>query len=89
MVTLFVRHKVKDFTEWKAAYDAFDSERKSMGVTGDGVYQAEGNPNDITLYHHFGTLDAAKSFMSSPRLKEVMKEAGVEGTPDIWFTKKA
>ncbi len=40
MATLFVRHDVADFGAWKQAYDAFDAERKTMGVVGDGVYQA-------------------------------------------------
>lgn len=85
MATLFVRHKVKDFDTWKHAYDAFDAERKSMGVMGHGVYQAEDDPNQVTIYHHFDSMDSAKAFMGSDRLKEVMVSAGVEGTPDIWF----
>jgi quinol monooxygenase YgiN len=89
MATLFVRHKVKDFGTWKAAYDMFDAERKTMGVTGHGVYQADDNPNDITVYHHFDNMEAAKAFAGSARLKEIMEGAGVVGAPDIWFTKKA
>jgi hypothetical protein len=80
---------VKDFGSWKAAYDAFDAERKTMGVTGHGVYQADGDPNDVTVYHHFDSMDSAKSFAGSSRLKEVMAKAGVSGPPDIWFTKQA
>jgi len=89
MATMFVRHTVKDFAEWKKGYDGFDDKRKAMGVTGDGVYQAEGNPNDVTVYHDFASLDAAKAFAGSAELKSVMKEAGVVGAPDIWFTEKA
>ncbi len=45
MATLFVRHKVKEFGAWKAAYDAFDAERNGLGVTGHGVYpMARGGP---------------------------------------------
>ena len=89
MATLFVRHKVSEFSAWKAAYDAFDAERKSMGVTGDGVYQTDGDPNDVTVYHHFESMDAAKSFMNSDRLREVMTSAGVQGEPKVWFATKA
>jgi hypothetical protein len=89
MATLFVRHDVADFGTWKQAYDEFDEERRSMGVTGHGVYQAEGNPNDVTIYHHFESMDAAKAFMASDRLREKMVEAGVEGEPKVWFTTKA
>jgi quinol monooxygenase YgiN len=89
MAVLFVRHKVKDFGSWKAAYDEFDAERKTMGVTGHGVFQAEDNPNEVTIYHEFADVDAAKSFVGSARLKEVMESAGVEGAPEMWFTNKA
>jgi heme-degrading monooxygenase HmoA len=86
---MFVRHDVSDYGAWKRAYDDFDAERSSMGVTGHGVYQTDGNPNDVTVYHHFDTMEAARAFATSPRLQEVMKHAGVQGTPSLWFTTKA
>ena len=89
MATLFVVHDVADFGTWKQAYDDFDAERAEMGVTGHGVYQAEGNPNNVTIYHHFEDMGAAKAFMASDRLRERMVEAGVQGEPKVWFTTKA
>ncbi len=89
MATMFVRHSVKDFGAWKAAYDEFDAERKSMGVTAHGVFQSEDDPNALTIYHEFESLDAAKAFAGSDRLKEVMESAGVASAPDIWFTHRA
>ena len=88
MTTLFVRHKVQDFQAWKEAYDAFDAERKTMGVIGDGVFQAIADPNDLTVYHDFNNADAAKTFAASSRLKEVMTEAGVAGHPITWFANR-
>jgi hypothetical protein len=46
----------------------------------------DGNQNDVTVYHDFADMDAAKKFAGSDRLKEIMKGAGVVGKPDIWFT---
>ena len=89
MARLFVRHDVADFGAWKQAYDDFDAERKTLGVVGDGVYQGDGNPNDVTAFHDFETMDAAKAFAGSPRLREVMEVAGVQGAPTIWFATKA
>lgn len=88
MATLFVRHNVADFGQWKKAYDDFAEERRSMGVTSHGVYQADGSPNDVTVYHEFDSMETAKAFAGSGRLKEVMQSAGVQGTPDIWFTQR-
>ena len=89
MTRMFVRHKVEDFATWKAAYDAFDQERSGMGVTGHAAYKVEGNPNEVTVTHDFDDLAAAKGFADSVRLKEVMKEAGVVGAPEIWFAERA
>jgi hypothetical protein len=86
MATIFIRHKVANYTAWRREYDAFDAERSRMGVTRHAVYQLDGNPNDLTIYHDFATLDAAKAFAASPRLHEVMQAAGVQGQPEVWFT---
>ena len=85
MIRMFVRHPVQDFGNWKQAYDSFGEERNGMGVRGDAVYQAVDNPNDVTAWHDFENLEAAQAFAASPRLKEVMTDAGVAGEPTIWF----
>ncbi len=88
MATLFARHTVSDYAAWKKGYDEFDATRKAMGVTSDGVYQADDNPNDVTLYHEFATMDAAKKFAGSDELKAAMQNAGVVGAPTIWFANR-
>jgi hypothetical protein len=89
MATLFIRHTVADYGKWRQAYNDFDAERQTMGVTSHGVYQLDGNQNDVTVYHEFASMDAAKSFANSPRLKDVMAGAGVQGAPTVWFTQRA
>ena len=86
MVRMFVRHKVNDYAVWRKAYDAFETERPGFGVTGHAVFQTAGDPNDVTAWHDFDTIEAAGSFADSARLKEVMQAAGVVSVPDIWFT---
>jgi len=88
MATLFVRHTVADYATWRKVYDDFDAERKTLGVTSHGVYQLEGDANDVTVYHEFGTAEAANAFAANPRLKEVMGQAGVQGAPTIWITQR-
>jgi len=73
-VRLFVRHPVTDYATWRKAYDAFDSERVPMGVIGDAVYRSVDDPNDVTVYHDFATVEKAKAFAASPRLRDVMAE---------------
>ena len=88
MATLFVRHTVADYAAWRRVYDAFGDRRKAMGVTSDGVYQLDGNPNDVTVYHEFGSVEAAKALIESPELREAMTSAGVVGAPQFWITQR-
>lgn len=86
MARLFVRHQVADYAAWRAAYDSFDQERRGLGVTDHAVYQTLGDPNEVTVWHDFSNQEAAESFASSSRLRDVMQQAGVQGQPDVWFT---
>ena len=88
MATLFVRHTVSDYNNWRKGYDAFDPTRKALGVTAHAVYRADDNPNDVTVTHEFPTVAAAQAFAKSPELKRAMQSAGVLGEPTVWFAKK-
>ncbi len=89
MTTMFVRHTVADYAAWRVEYDALDATRTGMGVTGHAVWQAAGNPNDVTVTHDFATIEAAQAFAGSPDLREAMGRAGVVGAPTIWFATPA
>jgi hypothetical protein len=89
MIRMFVRHEVADYEKWRKAYDDFDAERRGMGVVGNAVYRLADDDKDLTVTHDFETLDKAKAFMKSPRLREVMTAAGVTSQPNVWFTNPA
>lgn len=76
---MFVRHQVADYTAWREVYDELDQVRLEMAATGHAVYEAVGDPNDVTVCHDVSTKDAADSFASSPQLREAMQQAGVQG----------
>lgn len=86
MIRMFVRHPVADYTAWREVYDAFDAERTEMGVSAHGVFRAVDDPSDLTVYHDFDSVEAARAFADSTRLREAMVEAGVMGEPLIWMT---
>jgi hypothetical protein len=88
MATMFVRHTISDYKAWRKVYDDFAAIQKAEGVTAQAVYQAADNPNDITVTHEFGSVEAAQAFAKSAKLKSAMQGAGVVGTPTIWFTNK-
>jgi hypothetical protein len=89
MIRLFVRHKVANYKAWRKVYDEFDAERKPMGVASHAVFQSADDPNDVTAWHDFETLEKAKKFSTSEQLKNAMGKAGVQGEPQIWFVTEA
>jgi hypothetical protein len=89
MATLFVRHTVSDYKTWRKAYDAFGPVQKANGVKAEVVYQAAGDPNDVTVTHEFGSAREAEAFAANAELKKAMQGAGVVGAPTIRIANKA
>jgi hypothetical protein len=89
MVRMFIRHGVRDYGVWRRAYNAFDKERRGLGVQKHAVYRAVGKPNDVTVSHDFASITKAKAFAKSRRLREVMQGAGVRTVPVIWYVNPA
>ncbi|MBS1253058.1 MAG: hypothetical protein MAG451_02103 [Anaerolineales bacterium] len=85
MATMFVRHKVSDYGNWKRAYDEFASVRKEKGVTGASVHRDANDPDAMIVTHQFKDMNAAMAFADSEELKSAMANAGVSGPPEIWF----
>ena len=89
MIRMMIRHGVRSYSKWRRAYNAFDRERRGMGVKGHAVYRNVSSSNDITVSHDFASLGAARKFAGSRRLREVMKGAGVRTKPMIWYVRRA
>lgn len=84
MVHVFVNHTVADFDAWKSGYDAHASARQAHGCDSATVSRVVGtDTTDIAIDMTFPSVDAAQAFLSDPGLKEAMKNAGVQGAPDI------
>lgn len=88
MIRMFVRHQVGDYAKWRQGYDDFDAKRTEMGVSGHAVYRSVDDHNDVTAYHDFESVDAARSFADSADLKDAMQNAGVTSAPQIWFVEE-
>jgi quinol monooxygenase YgiN len=85
MVTMFVKHTVKDYSTWKQVYDSIAGLRKNMGVTGASVLRDTQDPNTLIVTHKFANANAATAFAHSDELKTAMGKAGMAGPPEFWF----
>jgi quinol monooxygenase YgiN len=86
MATMFVKHTVSDYGNWKRVYDEFARVRKEKGVTGASVHRDPNDRNVVIVTHRFKDVNTARAFANSEELKATMADAGVSGAPEIWFT---
>ena len=84
-----VRSKVKDWDAWKKSFDGHKQARMDAGLTDRVISHSVGDTHNVTLVFAVADMEKAKTFMNSQDLKDKMKEAGVDGPPDIFFYKIA
>ena len=85
MAHMFVRVMVEDYETFREAYDNAEAIRRSAGSTGNTVYQAIDNPNEVTVRIEFPSVDAAKEYSTSQELRDCMQAVGIQGLPTVWF----
>lgn len=86
MTTMFAKHQVENYNNWKKVYDEIAPFRKQSGITAASVHHDSSDPNTVIITHQFRDINAAKKFADSPNLKSAMKKAGVSSEPEFWFT---
>ena len=86
---LMVRHPVTEYGKWRAVYDEVQTLRDEYGCTGDEVWHAPDDDNDVTALHWFPSVDQAQGFAGSQELKDAMGRAGVSGPPRIEIVTEA
>ena len=89
MITVLVRHKVKDYPSWKAQFDAHAAARKAAGSQGGQVLRSAADPNELVLLLSWSDVESARRFGESPGLREAMERAGVVDRPDIYLLETA
>jgi hypothetical protein len=82
---MVVMHKVKDFSKWKAAYDAHDSMRLASGVHSYVVGRGAMDSSMVLVATKVDDMQKAKAFATSAGLKQAMQKSGVVGAPTVKF----
>ncbi len=85
LASMVITHDVKDYAQWKTAYDAFAKTRKEKGIVGDAVNQVLGKPNSVVVYHQARDFKTLRALLNSAELKGAMERAGVTSAPDVQF----
>jgi hypothetical protein len=82
---MLIRHKVRNFSEWKRGYDAHLSKRVEAGLTEKHLLRRAQEPNEVILLFEAKDLNRAKTFAESADLRKTMQRVGVVDKPDIYF----
>ena len=82
---LLVRHRVKDFSEWKRGYDDHLAKRNEAGLIEKHILRSVLDKNEVVLLFEAKDLDRAKAFVDSADLRETMQKVGVIDKPDIYY----
>ena len=82
---LLIRHKVRDFSEWKRGYDAHQPKRTEGGLTEKQLLRGANDPSEVVLLFEAKDHARAKGFVESADLRETMQKLGVIDKPDVYF----
>ncbi len=86
-IRVMIRSKVKDWDVWKKSFDSHIQKRIEAGLTDRVISHTVGDTHQVTLVFAVADMAKATAFMNSQDLKDRMKEAGVEGPPDVFYYK--
>jgi heme-degrading monooxygenase HmoA len=89
MARLLVHHKVKDYAAWRKVFDEVTVNRTRFGSTGQQVYRAANDPNELFVVTDWHNLEEARAYAQSPELREAMQHAGVISQPEVTFLEEA
>ena len=83
---LMVVHKVKNYNAWLKVYDGEGKEtRAANGLIDRGLGRGVNDSNMVYIVFAITDMAKAKARLSSPELKKIMTDAGVEGAPKSFF----
>lgn len=85
MSLLLVRHRVKDYSQWKDEFSRSEELRMQYGLRGGSISRNQDDPHELIVCLECDDLGKAREFMQSQEIKDCMSRAGVIDFPDIYF----
>ena len=86
MRMMIVRHKVRDYGEWRPIFDQHtEMQRGARLVNPRAYHSADSNKSEIVVVFDTEDTKRAKEFAASADLKEAMEKAGVLDAPTVYF----
>ena len=90
MPFMIVRHRVRDFTQWKRVFDSHQPARQAMGIQIVHVLRNADSPNDLTILCRSQDEPTLRALSAdSPEEQEILKQATIVGKPRVEFLNEA
>lgn len=84
MTQLISNIQVSDFDSWKPGFEAAEPMRNSGGgMSNPRIFRSVADGNDVVIIFDVEDVDKARTFLTSDRVKEMMKNIGVVGGPRV------
>jgi hypothetical protein len=78
MGMMIIRHKVRDYGQWRPIFDGHVEMQRAAGLINPRVYHsADSNKSEIVVVFDTEDTKKTKDFAASADLKEAMIKAGV------------
>ena len=82
---LLIRHKLRDFAEWKRGYDAYLPKLREIGLTEKHLLRNAHDANEVVILLEATDLGRAQAFAESAELRESRQKVGILDEPDVYF----
>ncbi len=77
--------KVKDYVAWKADFDDYKAGRRESGQGDYRIFHTPDDPNNLVLLVEWDSLENAKTFMESSKLRELEHESHVTDPGETFY----
>ena len=77
MTTVFVHHRVADYSKWRPEYDRAMQADWTKDIRAHRVWRGQDDPNLVIVESTFDSRQAADAMMNNPTLREAMGRGGV------------
>jgi hypothetical protein len=85
---LTIEVRVRDFGEWKSAFEAHRAIQERHGMSGYTMYRDEEDPARVTVLAEFPLGAAIRGYLDEPSLSEALRRGGAEGAPVFRFMRR-
>ncbi len=86
---ILVQHTVRDFDEWKTAFDENEQTRARFGCQGHTIYRDPDDGNEVSTLTSWESREGAQQYMQDPSLKTAMEKGGVTSEPRVTMFEEA